>query len=146
MELQMLQTLVKRGFQSHFKRRSQAFPSHDTPGFERPLVKYERPFRSLETPWETGTRLFGLDNSVLSFWSGPFRSLDISVWGHFGHDISVHKRLIPFVYWNEYIGRRNFTPAYVMPTLFWGVILRLNLNFNYEFEVFLFICKMSIMT
>jgi len=34
------------------------------------------------------------------FRSGPFLSRDISVWGHFGHDISVHKQLITFVYLN----------------------------------------------
>jgi len=40
-----------------------------------------------------------------TFLSGPFRSRDIlhfglavSVWGNFGHEISVHKQLITFVY------------------------------------------------
>jgi len=33
------------------------------------------------------------------------------VWGHFSHDISVHKQLIAIVYLNDYIGRRNVTLA-----------------------------------
>ena len=37
--------------------------------------------------------------------------LAVSVWGHFGHDISVHKQLITFVYLNDYIDRRNVTLA-----------------------------------
>jgi len=44
--------------------------------------------------------------------------LTIPVWGHFGHDISVHKQLITFVYLNDYIGRRNVTLAGVIPTPF----------------------------
>jgi len=44
--------------------------------------------------------------------------LAVSVWGHFGHDISVHKQLIAFLYLNDYIGRRNVTLAGVIPTPF----------------------------
>ena len=48
------------------------------------------------------------DFSVWPFRSGRFRSSDISVcpfrvWGHVGHDISVHKQLITFVYLNDYM-------------------------------------------
>jgi len=40
---------------------------------------------------------FGLSNFCL----GGF-GLAVSVWGHCGHDISVHKQLIAFVYLNDY--------------------------------------------
>ena len=56
-----------------------------------------------------GTWLFGLADAV----TGHF-GLAISVWGHFGHDMSVQKQLIAFVYWNDYIGRRNVTLASVI--------------------------------
>jgi len=55
-----------------------------------------------------GTELFCLSRSDLA----------VSVWGHFGHDISAHKQLIAFVYLNDYTGRRNVTLAGVMPTPF----------------------------
>jgi len=42
--------------------------------------------------------------------------LTVSVTGYFGRDISAHKELITFVYWNYYIGRRNVTLASVIPT------------------------------
>jgi len=35
------------------------------------------------------------------FRSEPFRSRGISVWGHCGHDISVHKRLLTFGFLND---------------------------------------------
>jgi len=68
------------------------------------------------------------DFSVWPFWSEPFRSgrfsLAISVWGHFGHDISVHKQLITtFLYLNYYIGRRNVTLYGVIPCPFSGVMV-----------------------
>jgi len=71
---------------------------------------------------QIGTELFGLADSVWPFrsdpfWPGPFVTA-VSVWGHFGHDISVHKQLIAFVYLNDYIGRRNVTIAGVIPTPF----------------------------
>jgi len=57
-----------------------------------------------------------------TFLSGRFglsrSDLAVSVWGHFGHDISAHKQLIAFVYLNDYTGRRNVTLAGVMPTPF----------------------------
>jgi len=40
-----------------------------------------------------------------------FTEQDFSVWGHFGHDISVYEQLIAFVYLNDYIGRLNVTLA-----------------------------------
>jgi len=42
--------------------------------------------------------------------------LAVSVWGHFGRDISVHKQLIALVYLNDYIDRRNVTLAGVIQT------------------------------
>jgi len=42
--------------------------------------------------------------SISRFGLGGF-GLAVSVWGHFDHDISVHKQLIAFVYLNDYIGR-----------------------------------------
>jgi len=42
----------------------------------------------------------------------------VSVWDHFGRDISLHKQLIIFVNLNDYIGRRNVTLAGVIPTPF----------------------------
>jgi len=59
----------------------------------------------------TGTALFGLSRFGLAVlvWA-------VSVWEHFGHDISVHKQLIAFVYLNDYVGRRNVTLAGVIPT------------------------------
>ena len=63
-----------------------------------------------------GTGLFGLSRLGLSrFGLGGF-GLAVSVWGHFGHNISVHKQLLAFVYLN--IGRRNVTLAGVIPTPF----------------------------
>jgi len=44
--------------------------------------------------------------------------LAVSVWGHFGHDISVHTQLTAFVYLNDYTGRRNVTLVSVIPTPF----------------------------
>jgi len=41
---------------------------------------------------------------ISRFGLGGF-GLAVSVWGHFDHDISVHKQLIAFVYLNDYIGR-----------------------------------------
>ena len=65
-----------------------------------------------------GTGLFGLSRFGLGrFGLGRF-GLAVSVWGHFDHDISVHKQLIAFVYLNDYIGRRNVTIAGVIPTPF----------------------------
>ena len=77
-----------------------------------------------------------------TFRSGRF-GLTVSVWavsvcGHFGHGISVHKQLIAFVHLNDYIGRRNVMLAGVIPTPFEESWLRLNLNCNYEFEVIVF--------
>jgi len=40
---------------------------------------------------------FSLANSVKPIRSGRF-GLAVSVWKHFGHDISVHTQLITFVY------------------------------------------------
>jgi len=61
-----------------------------------------------------------------SVWSGRFGlgsfGLAVSVWGHFGHDISVQKQLIAFVYLNYYTGRRNFMLAGVIPIPFRGVM------------------------
>jgi len=42
----------------------------------------------------------------------------VSVWGHFGHNISAHKQLIACVYINDYIGRQNLTLAGGIPTPF----------------------------
>jgi len=50
----------------------------------------------------SGTGLFGLA---------------VSVWGHFGHDISAHKQLITFVYLND-CRQRNVTLAGVIQTPF----------------------------
>ena len=47
-----------------------------------------------------------------------FPELDFSAWGHFGHDISVQKSLITFVYSDDYIDRRNVILAGVIPTPF----------------------------
>jgi len=55
------------------------------------------------------------------FGLGSF-GLAVSVWGHFGHDISVQKQLIAFVYLNYYTGRRNFMLAGVIPIPFRGVM------------------------
>ena len=61
---------------------------------------------------------FGLSH----FGRGSF-GMAVSVWGHFGHDISVHKQLIATVYLNDYIGRQNVTLASVIPTPFREVII-----------------------
>ena len=74
-----------------------------------------------------GTRLFGLADAVWPFWSEPFRSepfrsetfpsgrfgLAVSVTGHFGRDIFVHKELMKFVKVvnvNKYLGRIMIYP------------------------------------
>ena len=94
---------------------------------------------------QIGTELFGLADSVWPFrsdpfWPGPFVTA-VSVWGHFGHDISVHKQLIAFVYLNDYIGRRNVTLAGVIPTLFWGFMIAINLNCNYGSLKYLYLIE-----
>ena len=84
-----------------------------------------------------GTRLFSLADPVRPIGSGRLGQavsvlavsvtghfgLAVSVWGHLGHDISAHKQLITFVYWNDYIGTRNVTLAGDIPTPFWGLMI-----------------------
>jgi len=57
------------------------------------------------------------------YWGTQLFGLAVSVRGHFGHDISVHKQLITFVYGNDYIDWRNVTPNGVIPAPFWGVMI-----------------------
>ena len=69
---------------------------------------------------------------------------DLTLWGHFSHDISAHQQLITVVYWNDYTGRWKSRWLLLYKVPFEESWLRLNLNCNYEFEVFAFNCKMLI--
>jgi len=78
-------------------------------------------------PWQTYSRWS--EKALQRYLRGSLKvAQDFSVravlvWRHFGHDISVHKQLIAFVYLNDYIGKRNVTLAGVIPTPFWGVMI-----------------------
>ena len=83
-------------------------------------------------PWpfeQGGTRLFGRADSAWPFRSESFWLRDIWVWPFPCGDISVttflcmHKELITFVYWSDYMGRRNITLAGVIPSPLWGVMI-----------------------
>jgi len=65
-----------------------------------------------------GTQLFGLADSVRVVSVTGHFGLTVSVWGHFSHDLSVHKQPITFVYLYDYIGRQNVTLAGVIHTPF----------------------------
>jgi len=43
-----------------------------------------------------------LAESTIEFIGTGLFGLAVSVWGHFGHDISLHKQIITFVYLNDY--------------------------------------------
>jgi len=85
----------------------------------------DEPFRGPEAQFYEPPHLFNKiqcrkaeqDFSVWAVSVTGYFSLAVSVWGHFGHDISVHEQLITFVYLN-YIGRGNVTLAGVIPTPF----------------------------
>jgi len=65
---------------------------------------------------EIFTCLFGKRHQQQAAGTGLF-GLAISVWGNFDPNTSVHKQLNPFVYLNDYIGRRNVTLAGVLNQL-----------------------------